>query len=970
VLLLTVHHIISDLWSWEIFMGELETFYAAERRLTEGPPPSPTIQYTDYVRWQNEMLSGPEGERLLDYWRTQLEDAPTVLNLAADRPRPREQSLRGNSLNFEVSETLLQELRDLAKNQGATLYTTLLTAFQILLYRYTQQNDLLIGSLTAGRSRAELSSVVGYFVNPVVLRTLISDELTFTELLKQSHETVLLALAHQNCPFSLLVERFQPNRSSSYSPFFQVMFILQQPHYLKEVAPFVLGEPGAKMNFGELAVESVPLNLMASQFDLTLMMIESDEVLAGSLEYSTDLFERSTIERMAGHYRQLLESIAAEPTAEVTKLRLLTRAEEQAVVESWNQTQREYRSAVCLHELFEQQVGRSPGAVALAYESEELTYSELNERANQLAQLLRKLGAGAETLIGVMMERSVEMVVALLGILKAGGAYVPLEPTYPEERLRVMIGDSGLRLLLTQSGMREAAAAAVGESGAEVIALEEVSEELSAASEGESEGGRVAEADNVAYVIYTSGSTGRPKGVQITHRGICNRLYWMQEAYGLTAADRVLQKTPYSFDVSVWEFFWPLMSGARLVLARPGGHQDSEYLRGLIEAEGITTLHFVPSMLRAFLESRKSWRSESLRRVICSGEALPVELQQRFFAGLDVELHNLYGPTEASVDVTFWQCRPEEESHIVPIGGPIANTQIYILDKHHNVVPVGVAGELFIGGVGLARGYLDQPSLTAARFIPNPFNGVFGERLYATGDLARYRPDGNVEFLGRLDYQVKIRGFRIELPEIETALGRHPLVQDVVVTAYEDEPAEHYLVAYVVSSPETALNASTLRRFVQETLPDYMTPRVFVFMEALPLSPNGKVDRKRLPAPDNSRPDVETGLVLPRSPLEETLAEIWSDVLKIEKVGVHDNFFELGGYSLLGTRVLSRLHNIFQVELPLSVIFEAPTIAELAVAVAQAQLETNQTDEITHLLEELERLPDEEAKRLLDSRQP
>jgi hypothetical protein len=356
--------------------------------------------------------------------------------------------------------------------------------------------------------------------------------------------------------------------------------------------------------------------------------------------------------------------------------------------------------------------------------------------------------------------------------------------------------------------------------------------------------------------------------------------------------------------------------------------------------------------------------------VICSGEALPVELQQRFFECLDVELHNLYGPTEASVDVTFWQCKPDEESHTVPIGAPIANTQIYILDKNHNIVPVGVAGELFIGGVGLARGYLGQPSLTADRFIPNPFNGAFGERLYATGDRARYRPDGNVEFLGRLDYQVKIRGFRIELPEIETALGRHPFVQDVVVTAHEDEPGQHYLVAYVVSSPEAALNASTLRRFVQEHLPDYMTPRVFVFMEALPLSPNGKVDRKRLPAPDNSRPDMETGLVLPRSPLEETLAEIWSDVLKIEKVGVHDNFFELGGYSLLGTRVLSRLHNIFQVELPLSVIFEAPTIAELAVAVARSQLETNQTDEITHLLEELERLPDEEAKRLLDSRQP
>jgi len=955
VFLLTVHHIISDLWSWEIFMWDLVTFYSHETKLTEDLPPPVTMQYIDFVRWQNEMLAEPEGERLFDYWSKELEGAPTVLNLLGDRPRPLEQSLRGDSISFRLSEKLLSPLRELAKNQGATLYTILLTAFQLLLHRYTQQSDLLVGSLSAGRSSVELSSVVGYFVNPIVLRSRTSAGLTFTDFLKQSQKTVLMALEHQNYPFSLLVERLQPNRSPSHSPFFQVMFILQKPHHFKEAASFVLGEPGAKINFNGLAMESVPLRLESSQFDLTLMMVESDGVLAGSLEYNTDLFERATMERLVGHYRQLLEAIGAGPGQRITELPLLSSEEEQTMVQSWNQTRREYPTEVCLHELFEQQVARTPSATALVYEGEELSYRELNARANQLARLLRKRQVGAETLVGVLMERSVALVVTLLGVLKAGAAYVPLEPTYPEERLRFMIGDSGVGVVLTHEGVTRAPRAAVAETGAAVLVWEELREELSGASAREV--GRVAEADNVAYVIYTSGSTAQPKGVQITHRGICNRLQWMQEAYGLSGADRVLQKTPYNFDVSVWEFFWPLLTGATLVVARPGGHQDREYLQELISVTGITTLHFVPSMLRVFLEGQQSWRPGSLRRVICSGEAFPVELQQRFFDLLgEVELHNLYGPTEASVDVTFWQCRAAERSQLVPIGAPIANTQIYILDKDHHVVPVGVAGELYVGGVGLARGYVNRASLTAERFIPNPFNGVFGERLYATGDLARWQTDGNIEFLGRIDHQVKIRGFRIELGEIETALARHPLVQAVVVIANEDESDQHHsLVAYVVSSQEGALNANMLRRFLQEHLPVYMVPRVFVFIDALPLTSNGKLDRKRLPASGNARPDIDTGLVLPRSPLEATLAEIWKDVLKIDQVGVHDNFFELGGDSMHSIRVLSRLHNTFEVKLPSSVIFAAPTIAELAVAIAQSQIEASQTGETTDLLEELER---------------
>nr|QEO74475.1 AMP-dependent synthetase and ligase [uncultured bacterium] len=966
VLLLTVHHIVSDLRSLEVLTDELGDLYSAERDGTEAGLPPPGVRYADYVYWQNEMLSGPEGERLYEYWRKQLEGAPGVLNLVTDRPRPPVQTFNGDAVTFKLGEALSRRLRELARSRGVTLYAALLAAFEVLLHRYTQQEDMLVGSLTAGRSRAALSSAVGYFVNPVALRARLSRGLTFAELLRQAQETVSMALEHQDYPFPLLVERLQPDRSPSRSPLFQVMFVLQKPHRLKEAAPFVLGEPGTRAELGGLVVEPVPLKLRVAQFDLSLMMVEWDGTLTCSLEYNADLFERATAERVAAHYARLLEAAAADPGRRAGELPLLTGDERRQALAQSRGRRADYPAGALLHEEFERQAARTPDATALVFGAESLTYAQLDARAEALARLLRRRGVGPESLVGLVCERSVEMVVALVGVLKAGGAYVPLDPEYPAERLRQMVEDSRPVLLLTHAAARDAARGL----GVEVVALDAL-----AAADAEDEGAPACARpggapDNTAYVIYTSGSTGVPKGVGVTHAGICNRLLWMQGEYGLTAADRVLQKTPYGFDVSVWEFFWPLLTGATLVVARPGGHRDSSYLVKLINEQKITTLHFVPSMLRIFLEEPEVESCVSLRRVICSGEALPVEVHQRFFGRLSAELHNLYGPTEASVDVTFWKCRPDDELRSVPIGAPIANTQIYILDEGLDLVPAGVAGQLFIGGVGLARGYLNRPALTAERFIPNPFNDTFGGRLYATGDLARRRPDGQVEFLGRIDHQVKIRGFRIELGEVETVLGSHPSVADVVVTARADESGEQFLAAYVVASQEPAPSAAQLRRFLQERLPDYAAPRAFVFMDSLPLTTSGKLDRKRLPPPGTSRPGVEAGLVAPRGPLEETLAEIWKDVLKIEEVGAHDNFFELGGYSLLATRVLSRVREAFDVELPLSAVFESPTVAGLALAVTRAQLERGEADEITRLLEELEGLPDEEAKRLLDGRQP
>ncbi|PYS88536.1 MAG: hypothetical protein DMF64_20235, partial [Acidobacteria bacterium] len=713
-------------------------------------------------------------------------------------------------------------------------------------------------------------------------------------------------------PFEKLVEELQPARDLSHAPLFQVLFVLQ--HAAKE-----------DTRLQTLTMTPLKAETQTAKFDLLLLVEESEAELICGIEYNTDLFDAATIQRLLGHYEQLLTGIVADPTQPIWALPLLTPAERR-LLSDWNETRRDYGAPMALHQMFEAQAERTPDAVALVFEDRHLTYRQLDEQANQLAHHLRALGVCAETRVGIMLERSLEMVTGLLAILKAGGAYVPLDPDYPQERLAFMLADAEVPVLLTHSHQLPRLAIRPRH----VVCVDQDWPDI--ARQSKTRPACKVCADNLAYVIYTSGSTGKPKGAMNTHAAIYNRLCWMQEAYQLTAADHVLQKTPFSFDVSVWEFFWPLATGARLVLARPGGHRDSAYLVELIRREQITTLHFVPPMLQVFLDEAGVETCTSLRRVICSGEALPRELQERFFARLNgPELHNLYGPTEAAVDVTAWACEPTDNHTSVPIGRPIANTQIYLLDEHYGLVPVGVSGELYIGGVQLARGYHRRAELSAERFIPNPFGGTPGARLYRTGDLARYLPDGQIEYLGRLDHQVKIRGFRIELGEIEAVLAAHAGVREAVVLAREDTPGDKRLVAYLVLHEGQSPSNTELRNALKEQLPDYMIPAQFISLAALPLTPNGKVDRRALPAPDRQRPDLERAFVAPRTPVEGVLASIWAEVLGVEQIGIHDNFFALGGDSIRSIQVLA-LAKGRGLSFSLQQLFQHQTVAELAAA--------------------------------------
>ncbi|MGH7824891.1 MAG: amino acid adenylation domain-containing protein, partial [Candidatus Binatia bacterium] len=971
ILLITMHHIVSDGWSLQVLFRELSALYRAFYQGNPSPLASLPIQYADFAVWQRDWLQGQILENQLSYWKQQLNYILPALELPADRPRAGMQSYRGARQSWVLPKDLSEKLKTLSRKEGVTLFMTLLAAFQILLYRYTGEADICVGTPIANRNRPEIEGLIGFFVNTLVLRSNLSGNPTFLELLGQVRDVCLGAYEHQDLPFEKLVEELEPQRDLSRNPLFQVMFVLQN------------AQMTAAPRFTGLTVTPLTVDSEAAKFDLTLSMLEEADSLRGSIQYKTDLFDGSTISRMVDHFQTLLTSLVEKPDQRLSDLPVLTAAERTQLLVEWNDTKRNYPQDKCIHEMFEAQVERTPDAVAVVFPStslstpsgsgreQKLTYRELNRRANQLAHHLRKLGVGPEVLVGICMERSLDMIVGLLGILKAGGAYVPLEPTYPKARLAFMIEDTQAPVLLTQSKLIEqlpertaGRKLATGLDGPEtedrgaiktqspviapqsslrlsdirnptVICLDTDWEAIAEESVENPSSGPAPE--NLAYAIFTSGSTGTPKGAMNTHRAICNRLLWMQDAYRLSSTDRVLQKTPFSFDVSVWEFFWPLLTGACLVIARPGGHQDSPYLVKLIAEQKITTLHFVPSVLQVFLEQEDLEACSCLRRVICSGEKLPLELAERFFAHLDAELHNLYGPTEAAVDVTFWRCLPENNYRSVPIGRPIANIRIYLLNSQLQAVPVGVPGELHIGGVGLARGYLNAPDLTAEKFIPNHFSDERGARLYKTGDLARYLPDGNIEFLGRIDHQVKIRGVRIEPGEIEATLRQHSSVRQAVVLVRDDVPGDKRLVAYVVAKQKLAVSAAEMRMFLKEKVPEQMLPSAIVIIDALPLSPNGKIDRRALPPPDGIGPELEKTFVSPRTPREEALAAMWVEVLRVDRVGIHDNFFDLGGHSLLATQLAARIRGAFGLESPLRSLFEASTLAGLAERIESAR---------------------------------
>ncbi len=910
VLVLVVHHIVFDMWSLGVLYHEVSEAYRAFCEGGYPKLPELPIQYSDFAAWEREWRSGNALEALSSYWRSALGGEQEIQHLMLDHPRPAQPTNPRGYTAAIVPAGLVASLNRLSQRHRATQFMTFMAAFQTLLYRYSGHRHISVGFPMALRTKQEVSELVGYFVNTLVLKCDFSGDPTFAEVLGRVRVATLGAFLHQDMPFEKLVSTLSPERDSTRTPLFQVMF---SP---RNARPPVMQLP-------VLEITEFEPDTGAVKFDLTFWL-EAKKDLEIALEYNREVFDTGTMERMSGHLLNLLKAVAENPDRPISNLPMLAPEEREQILVEWNRTSQPFPQST-VHELFEAQARKTPEAVAVEFEGTPLHYRELNERANQLAHYLRKMGVGPETLVAVAMERSLEMVVSLYGVLKAGGAYVPIDPDYPQERVAFMLQDAGAPVLLTQSRLL----GRLPQHDGRVLCLDSEWEQV--AHEEADNPPNLTTPENLAYVIYTSGSTGRPKGVMNTHRGICNRLLWMQDQYGLTCADKVLQKTPFSFDVSVWEFFWPLLVGARLIVAEPGGHRDAAYLVKLISEQGITVLHFVPPMLKVFLEEPEVTKCHSLRHVMCSGEALPYDLQEEFFSLLPSQLHNLYGPTEAAVDVTHWTCRRGDERKVVPIGRPLANTRIYLLDPRLQPVPIGVAGELHIGGVQVARGYHNRPELTAEKFIPDPFSGEPGARLYKTGDLCRWLEDGAVEYLGRMDFQVKIRGFRVELGEIERVLGGHPEVKSAVAVVIDSPDVGKQIIAYVVSRNGHQPSAHELGAYLKGKLPSYMVPSDFIFLETLPVTANGKIQRRGLPAPHSGETRTERQIVSPRDRVESELVRIWEDLLGKKPISIRDNFYDLGGHSLLAVRSVAAIERTFGQRLPLSTLIDGPTIEQLAV---------------------------------------
>ncbi len=935
ILLLAMHHIIADFWSLAVLLHELDILYSAAHAGHAAHLPPPSLRYTDFARWQADMLAGAEGERHWSYWRRALSGELPTLDLPTDRPRPPAQTYHGASRGMLLGPDLTRRLKAFSQSRGVTLYTTLLAAFQTLLHRYTGQPDIIVGSPTAGRDRPELASLAGYFVNPVAIRANFTDDPTAADLLRQLREKVLAALDHQAFPFSLLVERLQPVRDPSRSPIFNVMFTVQRAPHLGgvDLTPFALRESWGRWTLGGLTAEPIPLDRRSAQFDLTFTVGAVEDDLGISLEYNTDLFDDTTIARMLGHYQTMLESIIDDPSQRVSTLPLLTPAERRQLRVTWNDTAHIAPEDVCVHQLIEAQVERTPHAVAVVCDHTWLTYRELNRRANQLARYLRKQGVGPQVRVGLCMERSVDVVVGLLAILKAGGAYVPLDPTYPADRLAAMIHGARISILLTHRRLADRLPTAE----ARAIALDEMWATI--AQEPEKNVVSGVTADDLMYVIFTSGSTGEPKGAGVYHRGFVNLLHWFVTDFSITAADHALLVTSLSFDLTQKNIYAPLLVGGTLHLLASQHYDPTAIARTIVESR-VTLLNCTPSGLYPLVEAADPaayQRLATLRAVFLGGEPISVPRLADWMASphCHAEIVNTYGPTECTDICAAYRLDPDPQSNpaVVPIGKPIYNVELFILDAHLQLLPVGAVGELCIGGAGVGAGYVNDADLTAARFVPHPFSDEPGALLYRTGDLARYLPDGNIEFMGRGDNQVKLRGFRIELGEIETVLEQHPNVRQTVVIARQLAPGEKRLVAYVVPEGDTTLTHQALVAHVRERLPEYMVPSAFVSLSALPLSPNGKVDRRGLPAPTYDLAG-DADYAAPRTPVEQTLASIWAEVLGRPRVGIHDNLFEIGGDSILGIQIVARA-NQAGVHITPSQMYQAQTIAEMA-AVAGA----------------------------------
>jgi amino acid adenylation domain-containing protein len=917
VLWLVVHHIACDGVSMGILFQDLAAVYAAFLRGEPSPLPPLAVHYADYATAQRSRMQGETLRKHLSYWKQRLDGLAESLKLPTERPTTIESARQGRTRFFSLPRALTEALEALGRREVTWLFMTLLAGFQALLQRYSGQHDIAVVAPVTDRPR-ELQKMIGCFLNLVVLRTDLSGDPSFRELLGRVRSMALRAYAHQELPFDRLVQELRPGRVPGRQPLVRVMFTL-------------LDDPTRGMALPGLKVAPIEVDCGDAQYDLRVTLTRTETCLNGAFEYDSSLFDAATIDRMTGHFEVLLGAAVADPDSRLSDLSLLDVAERRLMLDTFNDTAQVFPRPQLLHRLLIEGAGAHPDAVAASCEGESLTYADLDQRSAALARRLRAIGAGPGQRVAVCLDRSVDLMVGLWAVLRAGAAYVPLDPCYPAERLAFMLRDARPTALLTAS-----LANLLPElpSDLPVLRLDLLHLELKRDTDHSPvDDGGVTPADP-AYLIYTSGSTGRPKGALISHRGICNRLLWMQDEYRLMPDDVVLQKTPVGFDVSVWELFWPGLAGVPLVLARPSGHKDPDYLADLIHGRGVTVLHFVPSMLRAFLNVPKvEKRCRRLRLVVCSGEALPRPLADEFLARLPwCRLENLYGPTEAAVDVSSHTCRLGNPGP-VPIGRPIANTRLYVLDGRRRPAPVGVPGEVYIGGIQVGLGYHDRPDLTADRFVPDELGPDSSGRLYRTGDLGRWLVTGELEYLGRLDHQVKIRGCRIELGEVEAALLAHPGVREAVADAPAGPDGERRLVAYVV--PRAPVEKDELRTHLQELVPDYMVPSALVLVGALPLSPNGKVDRKALPAPA----PVESGglrpVVPPRDQTEAELARLWREALGEDSISVTDDFYSSGGTSLLAMSLLARVERTFGRKVSLAQFFQAPTIEAVAASIRE-----------------------------------
>jgi amino acid adenylation domain-containing protein/thioester reductase-like protein len=946
-MLLTMHHIVSDAWSMEIFFREVTTLYTAYATGQPYALPELPIQYVDYAAWQQEWLQGEVQEKLMSYWSQQLAHVP-VLQLPLDHPRPVTQSFRGSARTIVLPNELSRSLRALSKREHVTLFMVLLAAFKTLLFRYTGQSDIVVGTPIAGRNDRKLEGLIGCFINTLALRTDLSGNPTFRELLLRVREVALDAYAHQDLPFEKLVEELEPDRDLSRNPLTQVMFALQNiPR--GQVSMFGLTLTPLKLDSETSMLKADTRQLSMQQnlfvddepalFDLDLTMWEKGDELLGELKFNTDIFDVSTIDRLQSHFITLLEAIVTDAGQCIADLPLLSASEYQQQIVEWNATQKSFPLDQSYCQLFEAQVARTPDAVAVRCEGEQLTYRELQERAGWLAGHLSACGVGPESLVALLADRSLAFLTAMLAVFKAGGAYLPLDPHHPVARLRQVLTHSGCSLILSTrtfaASLEEVCGQIAVADRPQLLMLEDVQ---SIALQEKQTATRPLLPHQLAYVIYTSGSTGAPKGVMVEQEGMLNHLYAKIEALHLTASDRVAQTASQCFDISVWQFLAALLVGGQVHILPDDVAHDPARLLDQVERRQLSIVETVPSLLRAIIEIEEASGITSadlggLRWMIPTGEALPPELCRRWLRLYPtVPLLNAYGPTECSDDVTHYEIDepPAETVVVTPIGRAVPNLQLYVLDKGLRPVPIGVSGELYVGGIGVGRGYVHDPLRTAEAFVPDPFSAVPGSRLYRTGDLARYGAPGELEFLGRMDHQVKLRGYRIELGEIEAALNQHPCVRDCVVLAREDIPGNQRLVAYIVPAQEQALLLEELQRSLKETLPEYMVPSAFVMLDALPLTPNGKLDRRALPVPNQLLLTSDAEYVAPRTSIEKKLAAIWSEILGVQQIGIHDDFFALGGHSLLTVRLITQIEKQFRKRLPLEAIFQGRTIESLA----------------------------------------